>query len=662
MPRAPSYIGKREKPFDFEKLESLRLFCKQILKHQLDSLIHFRSDLGFKHIENQGKDKTSVSSSATCILSLIATGSWKLDRTQSKKLIKNLLLREQSAGLEPNNPFTTAWILEAASALEKRYPDLLDRSDYESIEKKEAVLENEIKSSKDGGVSMKPYPSSGYLTQLVVRALDHRKKLTPDLKEKVRNWSWAELARQLALMQAESKRQDAFSLAYLAMLTSAVTPGAMLTPEQASTRRTAIQAFFGCQLKDGTWPLSQPLFHYPEFGNAHCYEYEMLTQLLPEPELKALLLGYLVNLRAAAEAVSNSVYRVDDRIMVWNSGHHPNQADPESWATASVYHFFYELDRFLAEAVRRELFRYLELPSPLSNMQAKTEEADFATDMLDSELEVDGEKKPLRKFLWEKFVKPLAAEADTIANGREFSKNTPRAAIFFGPPGTSKTALSEKVAEFLGWPYLAIDPSRLLRKGLEGIQAEANAIFRMLEWTERVVVLFDEFDELVRERESSHADAFSRFLTTAMLPKLASIHKRRTLVFILATNNIGEFDLAIRRQGRFDHVIQIMPPTYEAKKSKTDWGESKIDIVTKLKDFGVQVSKHVKQELADLTYGECEEFATELAKAADAKSAREILSRRWTQCTLQTHVSKSRVTKAETTWKKRCKVEAAHNR
>src|SRR4051812_16173556 len=91
----------------------------------------------------------------------------------------------------------------------------------------------------------------------------------------------------------------------------------------------------------------------------------------------------------------------------------------------------------------------------------------------------------------------LAEEADSIADGRQFKKGTPRSAIFFGPPGTSKTELSKKIAEFIGWPHLPVDPSLLLRNGMDGIQAEANTIFRMLEETERVVVLFDEFDEFV---------------------------------------------------------------------------------------------------------------------------------------------------------------------
>src|SRR5208283_3171273 len=122
--------------------------------------------------------------------------------------------------------------------------------------------------------------------------------------------------------------------------------------------------------------------------------------------------------------------------------------------------------------------------------------------------------RSLREFLWEDFVKPIAEEAGNVANGGKFKKGTPISAIFFGPPGTSKTELSKKIADFLGWPLLAIDPSLLLRKGMDGIQAEANMIFRMLQETERVVVLFDEFDELVRERVSSDSQPFSRLLTT----------------------------------------------------------------------------------------------------------------------------------------------------
>jgi hypothetical protein len=638
---------------DFQKLECLRLFCRQILQDQVASLKYFEYQVGYQHY--RGKDKMSVSSSATCVLSLVATNSWSASKAQTKALLHYLISKNTSAGLPTGNPFTIAWILETVTALVS-YSEPLDSADVDLVSKMEDRLQKEIKDGH-GGVRIETYPASAYLTQLVVRGLRRRDKLTDDLRESVNKWAWAELTRQLALIQAKSKTADAFAVAYLLMLVTAVTPSSKTDPEQTSIQRAALKTFFACQRDDGTWPLSRPLFHYEKFGNAHCYEYEMLTQLLQQRELQDLLLDYLPNLASAAESVSKSVYRVENGVQAWTSGHHPQLENPESWATASVYHFVHSLDRLLAEAVRREVFNYAETPFPIASVRGGAE-AEFAKDFLDSTVTVQGKEQSLRRFLWTEFVEPLASEAPGILKGQSFSKRTPRSAIFFGPPGTSKTDLSKKIAEFLGWPHLAIDPSLLLRNGMDGIQAEANSIFRMLEETERVVVLFDEFDELVRERGSSKAEPFSRLLTTAMLPKLASIHKRATLVFIIATNNVGEFDLAIRRQGRFDRVVQVMPPTFDAKMTKKDWGPTRLDLEEKLRELDVMTDP-IKRQIGDLTYGECDDLAADLAKAANQRDAVTTLANHWNHCTLQTSVSQE---EEKTTWRDRCKAETQFNR
>jgi hypothetical protein len=621
------------------------------LRDQLPSLNYFKHSYGFKHLEDH--KGVSVASSATCVLSLAATNSWRIFSTEgkTKQLVKYLLKRDTSAGLPKNNPFTLAWILDAVTTLEGIYPGCLDPGQRLLIATKEKKLQSEIRRD-GGGVGIPPYPASAYLTQLVARVLHRRSKLTDALRKAVNRWAWAEIARQLVLVRSKSKTADAFAVGYLLMLVSTLTHSSKVDPEKTSIQRATLRTFFECQLDDGTWPLSRPLFHYPKVGSAYCYEYEMLTQLLQQEELRDLLLGHLQELSLTAGSVSNTVYRVEGDIHTWTSGHHPQKGGPESWATASVYHFVHALDRLVAEAVRRELFRHLgsTLPTPILRQRKKS---DFARVFLDSNVKVKGKQHSLKKFLWEKFVKPLWEECDGIADGRSFSPRTPRSAIFFGPPGTAKTDLSQKIADFLGWPLLSIDPSHLLRNGMDGIQAEANAIFRMLEQTERVVVLFDEFDELVLERGSPKAEAFSRFLTTAMLPKLASIHNRATLVFIIATNNIGDFDIAIRRQGRFDRVVQIMPPTYRAK-IKADWGSSKLNVGAKFKKLGVRLTPRMKQQLGDLTYGEFDVFATELASATTKQMARSLLSSCWKGCTLQTRVSKDK----PTTWKIRCDAEA----
>src|SRR5271165_1430889 len=643
-----SRIEDQKEVFEFPKLESLRLFVRQVQQDQTSSLKYFAYENGFQHYK--GKAKISVSSTATCVLSLVSTGSWEANKAQTKALLEGLVAKKTSAGLPDNNPFTVAWILEAVTALQSQSEDL-ESATVACVAEMENNLEKELEDG-DGGVRIFSYPPSAYLTQLVVRVLRRRLKLTDDLKKRVRGWAWSQLTYQLALIQAKSKTADAFAVAYLLMLVTAVTPRSETTPEQTQIHRHGLKTFFECQLGDGTWPLSRPLFHYEKFGYAYCCEYEMLTQLLHERELEDALLDYLPNLSSAAEGLSHTVYRVEPGVRAWASGHHPQLQGPESWTTASVYHFAHMLDRLLAEAVRRELVRYLEIPFPRP-AAGRIEKAHFATGFLDSKLDVQGEEHSLKDYLWDHFVASLAAETKSIAEGHTFKKATPRSAIFFGPPGTSKTELSKEIANFLGWPYLAIDPSHLLRNGMDGIQAEANTIFRMLEETERVVVLFDEFDELVRERGSSNAEPFSRLLTTAMLPKLASIHKRAMLVFIIATNNISEFDLAIRRPGRFDRVVQIMPPTFSAKMTKKDWG-----LEGKLGKLGVSVKEEIRQQIEDLTYGECEEFASELAGAADKQEAVTILTNRWKYCTLETKVNPE----DEKTWRDRCKAETQFNR
>jgi hypothetical protein len=654
---------------EFRDLESLRIFAEQILRDQEASLGYFGYDYGFKHLDSSGH--ISVASSATCVLSLVATNKWTRYSTEKKtqELLKFLAEQNTSADLPLDNPFTSAWILDAITALQLAYPQInIESGDREHITRKEKLLRKEMRS---GGVSIPPYPASAYLTQLVVRSLDRRSKLTSALRASVNKWAWAELARQLALVWSKSKTADAFAVGYLLMLVSTLVRRSKTDPEKTSIQRTALQTFFDCQREDGTWPLSRPLFHYPKVGSAYCYEYEMLTQLLQQKELQDLLLNYLPKLSLAARSISNTVYRVEDNIPTWTSGHHPQKGGPESWATASVYHFIHSLDRLVAEAVRRELFRYLgsHLPAPIPRGKKKS---DFAPEFLDSIVKVNGRRRPLKNFIWESFVKPLWKECDGILQGRVFSKRTPRSAILFGPPGTSKTELSKKIAEFLGWPLLSVDPSHLLRNGMEGIQAEANAIFRMLEQSERIVVLFDEFDELVLERGSPKAETFSRFLTTAMLPKLASIHNRGTLVFIIATNNIGNFDLAIRRQGRFDRVIQIMPPTYKAKMAKKKWGSAEIDIGATFRQLRITATPKIQEQLGDLTYGETDVFASELAKLKDKKKAIKALQDIWEKCTLNTPVVNTPVANTPVvqaadgqevarTWAKQCADEAKHN-
>jgi hypothetical protein len=233
-------------------------------------------------------------------------------------------------------------------------------------------------------------------------------------------------------------------------------------------------------------------------------------------------------------------------------------AGPESWSTASVYLFLHVLDRLIAEAIRRCTSDELEVPYTGIRLPKNGIEL-FATRFLDCPLSAKpGETETFKPKIFEALVSPLVRNANYVKNGQKFPKEVPISTILFGPPGTSKTEIVEQIADFIGWPTVIVDPSYFVKTGLDQIQVEANRIFRMLSATEQLVVLFDEFDEMVRNRALSD-ELLSRFLTTAMLPKLARINKERRILFVVATNYIHSFGVAISRAGRFDLVLQMMP-------------------------------------------------------------------------------------------------------
>ena len=191
--------------------------------------------------------------------------------------------------------------------------------------------------------------------------------------------------------------------------------------------------------------------------------------------------------------------------------------------------------------------------------------------------------------------------------------------------------------------------SRKLEKTLPGF----GELFRMLSYAERVVVFFDEIDELVRDRSTSSAEAVSRFLTTSMLPKIVKLRDSRRMVFMVATNHIEVFDPAIARPGRFDLVLPVMPPTTEEKLKK--WS----DLGTALATFGFASSKSQLEQLEQLTYDELDLIRPRLVDAKDAGSFSEMLKQAAQDAIINQQIS-GRETKE--TWRELMKNEESRIR
>jgi ATPase family associated with various cellular activities (AAA) len=347
----------------------------------------------------------------------------------------------------------------------------------------------------------------------------------------------------------------------------------------------------------------------------------LLVQLLSERQLRPFVFPHLGGLRKAAWALDARRVPLEagERALGWSSEHHGKDFEAESWPTASVFHFCFELGRLVSDAIRRDVFEYVDVPYEEPTLEPPA--GPPLDGLMDSYVEHGDDKDSLKSVLNEQFLKPILDERDLVRDGRSFGRKTKVSAIIYGPPGTSKTRLAGMLAQALGWPLLALDPSHLTRRGLDNVHAEADALFSRLRLCDQTVVLLDEFDELVREREVA-GEYQSRFLTTAMLPKIAALHTRRRLVYIVATNHLEQFDAAISRPGRFDVIVPVMPPTADGKFKKWPALAHARDV---LQEATPPVD--VTPAIGELTYAEAEELAERVDGLDDDDGLRDVIEK-----------------------------------
>jgi hypothetical protein len=403
-------------------------------------------------------------------------------------------------------------------------------------------------------------------------------------------------------------------------------------------------------------------------GNAYCYEYELLVQLLSDPQLVPFLDEHRDALTRAFRALDRTQIPIGENEFGWASGHlNPSISQPESWTTASVYHFCHLFRQVVVSMIRKELFAYARapmprLPSDQSSAPKIDQDAFLDCRVIDEHgmtLKDGTGEIGLRRLLEERFLAPICAQEHRVRRGHRLSPETPNSAILYGPPGTSKTQLAEVVAGTLAWPLLKLDPSHLTRDGFDRLHAETNLLFTMLASVERVVVLLDEFDELVQDRDQSGAESSSRFLTTAMLPKIAELASRRRIVYLLATNHIERFDDAISRAGRFDLVVPVMPPTLDEKLRKWKSVAQQIGQWFPENDGGLE--KDLAEILEDLTYLEFRQFVQEINSAQNRSQFSEVVRNAGNSATLRKPIGDTD-SGAPVTWKTRVLAEARRNR
>ena len=138
--------------------------------------------------------------------------------------------------------------------------------------------------------------------------------------------------------------------------------------------------------------------------------------------------------------------------------------------------------------------------------------------------------------------------------------------LLYGPPGCGKTFMARAVAGELGARFLNVGLSDVLDMYIGQSERNLSEVFAVARRSVPCVLFLDEVDALGRRRSQMRHTAAN--VVGQLLSELDGAKSSNEGVFVLAaTNSPWDVDPALRRPGRFDRTLLVLPPDPAARLS-----------------------------------------------------------------------------------------------
>jgi AAA+ superfamily predicted ATPase len=196
---------------------------------------------------------------------------------------------------------------------------------------------------------------------------------------------------------------------------------------------------------------------------------------------------------------------------------------------------------------------------------------------------------------------------------RAYGKSLRGGLLLYGPPGCGKTYIARAVAGELGASFIAVGLSDVLDMWLGNSERNLHEIFETARRSAPCVLFFDEIDALGRKRTLQRHSAGAN-VVNQLLAELDGVGADNAGVFVLAaTNHPWDVDAALRRPGRFDRTVLVLPPDLAAREAILRLGlrdrpvEGGIDLgrfAKRTEDFSGADLAHLAQSAAELAMEE----------------------------------------------------------
>ncbi|HEV3360362.1 MAG TPA: tetratricopeptide repeat protein [Pseudonocardiaceae bacterium] len=137
--------------------------------------------------------------------------------------------------------------------------------------------------------------------------------------------------------------------------------------------------------------------------------------------------------------------------------------------------------------------------------------------------------------------------------------------LLYGPPGCGKTFIARAIAGELGAKFIAIGLNDVLEMWIGSSERNLHEAFATARKAAPCVIFLDEIDALGHKRSQLRNSAM-RGAVNQLLTELDGVRESNEGVFVLAaTNHPWDVDGALRRPGRFDRTLLVLPPDEPAR-------------------------------------------------------------------------------------------------